>query len=90
MLYKIDKKCLKDIANIDDKKALQKLQDILAALDKAQSLKDIPNLKKIRGYSIYYRIKITDYRIGFEVSGKELILCRFLHRKEIYQKFPPK
>lgn len=90
MLYKIDARCLKDINNITDKQVLKKLQNLLDALDKAGSLAGIANFKKMRGFEAYYRIKIADYRIGFEVLGDELILRRILHRKDIYRKSPPK
>jgi mRNA-degrading endonuclease RelE of RelBE toxin-antitoxin system len=33
--------------------------------------------------------KIGDYRLGMEaVSNKEVVLIRFLHRKNIYRYFP--
>jgi mRNA interferase RelE/StbE len=45
--------------------------------------------KKIEGYETYYRIRIGDYRLGMEaISGREVVLLRFLHRKDIYRYFP--
>jgi len=49
----------------------------------------MPHVKKIEGYKSYYRIKIGDNQLGMEaVSNKEVILLRFLHRKDIYRYFP--
>jgi mRNA-degrading endonuclease RelE of RelBE toxin-antitoxin system len=36
-----------------------------------------------------YRIRLGDFRIGLEhVADNEIILIRFLHRKEIYKRWP--
>jgi mRNA interferase RelE/StbE len=35
-----------------------------------------------------YRIRVGDYRIGIYYDSDEVQLMRFLHRKEIYRKFP--
>ena len=48
----------------------------------------IPRIKKLKGHDTFYRIKIGNYRIGFEMVNDELILTRILHRKEIYRYFP--
>lgn len=89
MLYKASAKFLKDIDNITDKQVLKKFKALLEAIEKASSLKEIPNLKKMRGFEFYYRIKISDYRIGIDFSDSNtLIFCRILHRKAIYRKFP--
>jgi len=89
MKFKIDKSFDKDIDNIRDKHLLKKLQNVIAIIENAQSLVEIPNVKKIKGYSSYYRIRVGDYRLGFEeISGQGINLIRFLHRKEVYRYFP--
>lgn len=45
-------------------------------------------LKKIRGFSFYYRVKVGDYRVGFKKTNGEVIFMRALHRKDIYRFFP--
>lgn len=46
-------------------------------------------IKKISGFSKYYRIKIDNYRIGFKKeSGSEICFMRVKHRKDIYKVFP--
>ena len=52
------------------------------------SLKEIKGVKKIKGYKSFYRIKIDDYRIGFELKKDGLIFYRIKHRKDIYKYFP--
>ena len=45
-------------------------------------------IKKIEGYSDYFRIKIGDHRLGIKKGRKRIELIRFLHRKDIYRRFP--
>jgi len=49
---------------------------------------EIKNLKKIKGYDNFYRIKDGDYRVGFEYRNKRIVFYRALHRKDIYKYFP--
>ncbi len=89
MKVKIDKSFVKDIDNIRDKRLLKKLQNVITIIENARSVAEIPNVKKIKGYGSYYRLRIGDYRLGFEeISGQGINLIRFLHRKEIYRYFP--
>jgi len=46
------------------------------------------DVKKIKGYDNYYRLRIGQYRIGIEWNGDTIIFCRVLHRKNIYKYFP--
>jgi mRNA interferase RelE/StbE len=91
MKFIVEKSFGRDIDKIKDKKLLQKLRDCISQIENAKNLGKIPHVKKIEGYSSFYRIKIGDYRLGMElVSNNEIILIRFLHRKEIYRYFPKK
>jgi mRNA-degrading endonuclease RelE of RelBE toxin-antitoxin system len=58
--------------------------DILAV----QNLKDISNLKKLKGDDNAYRIRVGNYRIGFFLEGDTMIFTRILHRREFYRYFP--
>jgi mRNA interferase RelE/StbE len=58
-------------------------------IESADTIHEIPHIKKIEGYESYYRMKVGDYRLGMElVSITEVVLLRFLHRKDIYRYFP--
>jgi mRNA-degrading endonuclease RelE of RelBE toxin-antitoxin system len=48
----------------------------------------IHNIKKIEGYDNYYRLRVGDYRLGLKLSGNTIELIRFLHRRDIYRRFP--
>lgn len=63
-------------------------QFIFKELPLVERLEDLNNIKKLKGYKNYYRIKIGEYRIGFTRNADSIILERVLHRKDIYNYFP--
>lgn len=55
----------------------------------SESIFDISHCKKLKGFSDYYRKRIGDYRLGFQLIDENTItLILFCHRAEIYTKFP--
>ena len=54
----------------------------------AHSLQDISGLKKLKGASKLYRIKVGEYRIGLALKGDTVVFVRCLDRKDIYRYFP--
>ena len=52
--------------------------DILAV----QNLKEISNLKKLKGDDNAYRIRVGDYRIGFFLEDNTITFARVLHRRK--------
>jgi mRNA interferase RelE/StbE len=53
-----------------------------------ENLGEIPNIKKLKGYSNAYRFRVSNYRVGFFINGETLQFSRALHRREIYRYFP--
>lgn len=89
MKFRIERSFDRDVDRINDKKILKKLRSFISAIEEAASISAIPHIKKIEGYDSFYRIKIGDYCLGMEaLSNKEVVLVRFLHRKDIYRYFP--
>lgn len=42
--------------------------------------------RKLQDTSIgTYRFRVGDYRIAFDINGKELVILRIRHRKDIYR-----
>ena len=78
----------KDLQNIIEKSILKRIQETIEHVEQAQSLQDITNLKKLKGGSNYYRIRVGEYRVGIIVEGDEVSFVRCLNRKEIYRYFP--
>jgi len=52
------------------------------------ALAEVREVRKIEGYQKYYRIKLGDYSLGIKVTKNRIELIRFLHRKDIYRRFP--
>ena len=78
----------KDLDSINSKSVKQSLIRVIAILEKADNLSNIPNLKKLKGHRNAYRIRIGDYRLGFFSENAAIQLARILHRKDIYKLFP--
>ncbi len=79
---------LKDLRQIKNRVVLKRIKDIIEDFEMSQELKNIPNLKKLRGDDNYYRIRIGEYRIGLSIQSDCGVFIRCLHRKDIYRYFP--
>lgn len=88
MIVRIDKSFEKDTDKIKDKNLLYGIADCIDLLVKADNIKSIKSIKKLKGANSFYRIRLGDYRIGLEIKNETIELIRFLHRKEIYKFFP--
>ena len=83
------KKFSKDLDKIRKEASVQRnLLKVIARIRNAGSLGEINGVGKIQGYQDYYRLKIGDYRLGLKVKKSSVELIRFLHRKDIYRRFP--
>jgi len=84
-----DKSFNKSIDKIRDIKVKERIIKIIISVENADNVEIIPQVKKMRGWQNYYRIKFGDYRIGIELETNNTI--RFIiaaHRKDIYRNFP--
>ena len=61
---------------------------IITALQQAKHLNQIKNCKKIKGSKTAYRIRMSQYRIGFFFENETIELVTVLGRKDIYKYFP--
>ena len=78
----------RDLKAVRDKKLLQRVKESIEAVERAESLNSLPNLKKLRGAKSYFRLKLGDYRIGLALENDTVVFVRFLDRKDIYKYFP--
>jgi len=89
MIVRVDKSFQKDVSKINDGKIKLALSEIIESVRQSDNLFAITNLKKLTGFKDCYRIKLGNYRIGLEYTkDREVVLIRFLDRKEIYRKWP--
>jgi mRNA interferase RelE/StbE len=88
MIVSIDKTFEKDTNKIKLKNILNEIADIIENTQKAKNIIEIKNIKKLKGYKKYYRIKLEDYRLGLFIDNDKVEFVRCLHRKDIYKYFP--
>jgi mRNA interferase RelE/StbE len=64
------------------------LDSVITKIESAQSLKELPNLKKLKGHKTAYRIKLGNYGLCFYFENGIITIARFLPRKDVYNSFP--
>jgi mRNA interferase RelE/StbE len=78
----------KDLKGLQDKNLLKRAKEVIEAVEKADSLMNMPNLKKLKGGGNYFRLRVGDYRVGVALTDDTVVFVRFLNRKDIYKYFP--
>jgi mRNA interferase RelE/StbE len=79
---------LKEIKSLDSSIIKESVEKAILNCKEAINIKDIKHLKKLKGFSNYYRIGIHSYRIGLFIEDDLVIFSRCLPRKDIYKYFP--
>ena len=89
MIVQFDRSFVRSLSKISDQSTLHKTEKIILLLEGAQSPLEVPHTKKLSGFKNYYRVRIGEFRLGFEkVSDHTIRLIILAHRKEIYKYFP--
>ncbi|MGI8565822.1 MAG: type II toxin-antitoxin system RelE family toxin [Pyrinomonadaceae bacterium] len=78
----------KDLKSVKDRGLLSRVREIIEAVENADSLTTVPNMKKLKGGGDYFRLRVGDYRVGVAFENDTVIFVRFLNRKDIYKYFP--
>lgn len=78
----------KDLLKIKDLTLKKDVIEAIVELENSESLQDFSNLRKMKGHSEAYRIRIGKYRLGFYFDGEVIELARFAKREDIYKLFP--
>ena len=86
-LYK--KTFLKDLVKLPSYYREQVEKLVFKKIPELNNISEIPNIKKMKGYQDYYRIRIGDYRVGCKVAKEgRVIFYRVKSRSDIYKVFP--
>jgi|JI10StandDraft_1071094.scaffolds.fasta_scaffold28398_5 mRNA interferase RelE/StbE len=64
MIVEFDKSFEKSIDKIKDKNLCIKIANLISKIENLSEFREIPNTRKLVGFTKYYRIKIGDYRLG--------------------------
>ena len=81
---------LNDIKKIKDKNLKSKVKDFIIKLEEAETIEALANVRKLKGYSVAYRAKIKEYRVGIYYDSDTVELARLVKRNDIYNVFPKK
>jgi mRNA interferase RelE/StbE len=79
---------LRDLRAINVVEHRTRIREVIGSVERARTLLEVPNLKKLRGRGNFFRIRAGDYRIGIVLEKDTVIFARCLERKEIYRFFP--
>lgn len=88
MRVKFLSKFNKDLDKLNNRSLKQKVTKIIKDVEYANNIFDIHNIKKLKGDTISYRIRLGDYRIGIYFENNIFEFARIIHRKDIYKVFP--
>lgn len=82
----------KDLNKLRDAELITRIKAIIIEVEKASSLEDVSNVKKLTAKGAYSRIRIGNYlgnyRICIVTDDDVIRFVRVLHRREIYRYFP--
>ncbi|MFZ4707248.1 MAG: type II toxin-antitoxin system RelE family toxin [Bacteroidales bacterium] len=89
MIVEFDKSFSKSLDKIRNPNLFTRIEGMIIEFENAHSVNDIKNSKKLTGFKNYYRVRIGDYRLGFECISPTIVrLIVVAHRKDIYRMFP--
>ncbi len=89
MIVEYDNSFYKRLTKIKDESILKRIKKQILDIENSEGLLQIRNTKKLSGYKTYYRIRIGNFRLGFEtISESTIRLITIAHRKDIYKTFP--
>jgi mRNA interferase RelE/StbE len=84
----VSPKFQKDLDIINDENLEDNVIVLIEFLYSINTLSEISNLKKMKGFKNAFRIRLGDYRVGFLFENNAIQLSRIAHRKNIYDIFP--
>lgn len=83
-----EKSFLKDLKKRNDKTIKKRVEQVILDIKLADNRSDMSNLEKLKGHPVAYKIRVGDCRLGLFIENETVIFSRFLHRKDVYKKFP--
>lgn len=84
-----DENFSKQLEKLNNPSVKQKFVRFLNLCEKAQTLSELPNVKKMKGTSEYFRFRSGRYRFGFILHSNGIIeFVSVSHRKDFYKHFP--
>jgi mRNA interferase RelE/StbE len=89
MIIEFDKSFEKSLIKVKEKVLFNKIESLIETIEKAEKISEIKNVKKLTGFKNYNRIRIGDFRLGFEkINDNTIRFITVARRKDIYSIFP--
>jgi len=89
MIVIFDSSFSKSLNKLNDKQVKERLKALIISMEKSNSITEFTAVKPMKGHAGFFRIRIGDYRVGFELTNSnEILLILVAHRKDIYKRFP--
>lgn len=60
---------------------LARLQQVIEQIEAAEEFGAVTGVKRMQGWSTYYRVRIGDYRLGLKLEEDAVVVLRVLHRR---------
>lgn len=79
---------VRDLKSIKSRRILRAVAELIEIVEKAENLRAIPDLKKLKVKGGFYRVRLGEHRVGLTVAKGCITFVRCLDRKEIYRYFP--
>ena len=79
---------LRDLAKLpsDYRRKVERI--IFEDIPESNNIFQVLDVRKMRGYKDYYRIRMGDYRIGCNIEASKIGFYRIKSRDDIYRVFP--
>jgi mRNA interferase RelE/StbE len=67
---------------------LRRAKEAIVQIEATETLRELPNVTKLNGAGVFYRLRAGDNRIGIAVEGEQVKFVGRLHRRAVYRQFP--
>jgi len=89
LIVKFDKGFAKSLKKEINPVLKKRVKEFINNAEKATDIHELPSVKKMKGYSDFYRYRVGKYRIGFrKIDNHTISLIIVAKRSTIYQRFP--
>ena len=78
----------RDLKKIKDQRLLERVRQVIEAVEAAADLREIDDLKRLSGTTNLYRIRVGDHRFGLVIEDQTVEFVRCLPRRDLYRFFP--
>lgn len=78
----------RDLKKVRDQVVLDRIRRAIERVERAATMQEIRDLKKISETNNFYRIRVGDYRLGAVMEGGQVEFVRCLPRRDLYRFFP--